>query len=182
MTIICLESDVEKDYAHFLSEFIQETIEDKNPESIATIRSFWDNEYSWEEIQEKAAVDGSTWYVWWMDGVRKYMQKELNGMAESKVKESRVNCKRCGLEVTTRITQMLDSPEGYCAAGTRDSVAIRHCDENTMVRLGKLATLGVQTGLLFARTHARGGASEKTMLKAEAELDEIMLGMKERKT
>jgi hypothetical protein len=180
VTVVCLETDVEKDYAHFLGEFIEETIADNNPESIATIRSFWDNDYSWEDIQEKAAVEGSTWYVWWMDGVRKYMEKELAAMSEEK--EPVNNCKRCGLQKTTRLTEMLDSPGGFCAAATRDSVAIRLCDEKTMIRLGGLAALGVRTGLLFAAKYAQGGASEQAMRKAEAELTEISEGMKDRQT
>lgn len=56
MTVICLETDIEKDYSQFLSEFIEETVEDKSPESIALIRSFWNDEYTWENIQRMAAV------------------------------------------------------------------------------------------------------------------------------
>ena len=27
----------------------------------------------WADIKEKLDVEGSAWYVWWMDGVHKYM-------------------------------------------------------------------------------------------------------------
>lgn len=70
--IIDLESPEEKDYSQFLSDYIQETIESQDKHSIAYIRALWDDE-SWESIVRKANTEGSTWYVWWMDGVRAYM-------------------------------------------------------------------------------------------------------------
>jgi hypothetical protein len=33
------------------------------------LRKLWDNE-SWKSVKEKLYSEGSTWYVWWMDGVR----------------------------------------------------------------------------------------------------------------
>lgn len=51
MTIICLESAMEQDYCHFLSELINEAKESGDAEEIALIRSFWGNKDSWEEIQ-----------------------------------------------------------------------------------------------------------------------------------
>ena len=76
MTVICLESAMEEDYSHFLSELIEEAKAGGAEEEVALIRSFWGNEYTWEQIQEMAAVEGSTWYVWWMDGVRAYIRYE----------------------------------------------------------------------------------------------------------
>ena len=72
----CFESAEEEDYSTFLGEYIQETEESKDPEAIYLICSFWNNENDWETIVERAAVEGSTWYVWWMDGVRAYMRYE----------------------------------------------------------------------------------------------------------
>lgn len=74
--VICLESRMEQDYSYFLSEMIEDARVNGTEEEIALIRSFWGNENSWEEIQERAAVEGSTWYVWWMDGVRAYLRYE----------------------------------------------------------------------------------------------------------
>lgn len=76
MTVICLESAVEQDYSFFLSELIEEAKAGGTEEEIELIRSFWGKQYSWDDIQEKAAADGSTWYVWWMDGVRAYIRHE----------------------------------------------------------------------------------------------------------
>jgi len=30
---------------------------------------------SWDSIKKKLEAEGSTWYVWWMDGVREYMKQ-----------------------------------------------------------------------------------------------------------
>jgi len=76
MTIICLESSMEQDYSYFLSELIEDAKDGGSDEEIALIRSFWGNENTWEEIKERASVENSTWYVWWMDGVRAYIRHE----------------------------------------------------------------------------------------------------------
>ena len=34
-------------------------------------------EEPWQSIKKKLEMEGSTWYVWWMDGVRKYMTENL---------------------------------------------------------------------------------------------------------
>ena len=31
---------------------------------------------SWKSIKNKLETEGSVWYVWWMDGVRKFMREE----------------------------------------------------------------------------------------------------------
>lgn len=59
-------------YANSLITWISNTIKSKDAKSIEAIRSLWDDE-PWEEIQTKILTDGSTWYVWWMDGLRKYI-------------------------------------------------------------------------------------------------------------
>ena len=40
------------------------------------LREIWDDE-DWDSIKEKLETEGSVWYVWWMDGVRKLMEMEL---------------------------------------------------------------------------------------------------------
>lgn len=76
-SIICLESAVEQDYSWFLSEFIAETKESQDADDVSLIRSFWNNEDSWEDILEKTSYEDSRWYVWWMDGVRAYIRHEF---------------------------------------------------------------------------------------------------------
>lgn len=36
------------------------------------LRKLWGSE-SWQSIKSKLAVEGSVWYVWYMDGVRKHL-------------------------------------------------------------------------------------------------------------
>jgi len=38
------------------------------------LRKLWDGE-QWSSIKEKLNTEGSVWYVWYMDGVHKYMQE-----------------------------------------------------------------------------------------------------------
>lgn len=99
-------------------------------------------------------------------------------MSEKKPAELE-KCKRCGLPKTARVTDMLDAPDKCCAAGTYDSVAGRVCDGNTMLRLSKLASEGINAGLLFSVQY-NGKATERAMRKAQAELDEIVERMKDR--
>lgn len=64
----------EFDKASFcLSEDITIAIETQDDELIKSIRKYWDNE-SWNSIQRKFNTEGSTWYVWWQDGVNNYMR------------------------------------------------------------------------------------------------------------
>lgn len=69
-----MESCEVQDAAYILGEDIELAKKTGDPAAIAEIRALWDNEL-WEDIVEKAAVEGSTWYVWWMDGVRAYMRR-----------------------------------------------------------------------------------------------------------
>jgi len=38
----------------------------------AYLRKLWDGE-SWKSIKAKLMVEGSCWYVWYMDGVRQHL-------------------------------------------------------------------------------------------------------------
>jgi hypothetical protein len=72
--IINLESPGEEACSHLLSCWIQETMQSKDPNEKRKIRRLWGNE-KWESIMRKIKVEGSTWYVWWMDGVRAFMAR-----------------------------------------------------------------------------------------------------------
>jgi hypothetical protein len=61
------------DYSHLLSQEINLAIETQDQNLIDKIRFYWDNE-SWESIQRKFNTEGSTWYVWWSDGVNKFAE------------------------------------------------------------------------------------------------------------
>lgn len=69
-------------YINSLVNWITATIHNGDKDSIEAIRSLWDDE-SWESIQEKLLTEASTWHVWWMDGVRKYIAIWLPDAAES---------------------------------------------------------------------------------------------------
>jgi hypothetical protein len=77
---VTLQNDVEHamelDYSDFLRELIEEAKESGDAAKIALICSIWGNTCTWELIQERAAAEGNTWYVWWMDGVRAYIRYE----------------------------------------------------------------------------------------------------------
>jgi hypothetical protein len=83
--IINLETTREETASYILSEFIQEAIETKDRNLIRRIRRLWrydvfgrgsKNGERWSEIKKKCSVEGSTWYVWWMDGVRAFMRRK----------------------------------------------------------------------------------------------------------
>lgn len=74
MSVITLEDVEVREAAYLLGEDIDLAKRTNDPALIAEIRVLWDNE-PWEDILEKAAVEGSTWYVWWMDGARAYLRK-----------------------------------------------------------------------------------------------------------
>jgi len=82
-SIIQLESAEQEDAAYILMQNIELAEQTKDPEAIAEIRALWDGE-EWEDILGKARCEGSTWYVWWMDGVRRFMEiarrTEYNGV------------------------------------------------------------------------------------------------------
>lgn len=77
-SIICLESRDQEDAGYMLWQDIELADKTKDPDLIAEIRLLWDNE-EWDDIITKARVEGSAWYVWWMDGVRAYMRRASAG-------------------------------------------------------------------------------------------------------
>ena len=76
-SIICLESPGEEYYSWSLSTWIAATIESQDEDAKAAIRSLWNDEDAWDDIVKKTKDETSAWYVWWMDGVRKYRQIDL---------------------------------------------------------------------------------------------------------
>lgn len=68
-----LESPMERDYGYSLSVWIQDVIDEPSDAGIAAIRALWDNE-SWESIVERFQTEGSTWAVWFSDGLNAYMK------------------------------------------------------------------------------------------------------------
>lgn len=68
---ILAESDIAY-YSNSLIEWVGKVLKEQDSEGIDAIRSLWDGE-SWASIQEKLMTEGSTWHVWWMDGLRKYI-------------------------------------------------------------------------------------------------------------
>ncbi len=73
-SIIQLESAEQEAAGYILSQDIALAESTNDPALIAEIRALWDDE-PWEAILEKAKTEGSTWYVWWMDGVRRFILK-----------------------------------------------------------------------------------------------------------
>ena len=63
-------------YSEVLSELINNVIISNDPEEIKNIRKLFNNE-SWESIVTKFNDEGSTWIVWWMDGVSSFMKEKL---------------------------------------------------------------------------------------------------------
>lgn len=60
-------------HSDMLSEMIQDNIDNPDQAQIEKIRAFWDGE-KWDSIVAKFETEGSTWYVWWTDGVQAYVQ------------------------------------------------------------------------------------------------------------
>jgi len=63
-------------YSEALSDHINDAIISNDQESIKNIRKLFNNE-SWESIVKKFTTEGSTWIVWWIDGVNSYMNEKL---------------------------------------------------------------------------------------------------------
>ncbi len=76
-SIIQLESREEEDAAYILAQNIELAERTKDPAAIAEIRALWGDE-DWDDILKKSRAEGSTWYVWWMDGVRAFLYKIQN--------------------------------------------------------------------------------------------------------
>lgn len=52
--------------------FIVDRAIEGNRKAQSYLRKLWDGE-SWASIKGKLLVEGSSWYVWWMDGVRRHL-------------------------------------------------------------------------------------------------------------
>ena len=65
-----LES-TEEDIASDLLNIIAETALRGNRSAQNYLRKLWDNE-SWQSIKDKLLTEGSAWYVWYTDGVRRH--------------------------------------------------------------------------------------------------------------
>jgi hypothetical protein len=74
-SIIKLENEMQDFYSYLLASMIEQAQETKDEDLINEIRSLWDGE-SFERIIEKSEAEGSTWYVWWMDGVNALIRQE----------------------------------------------------------------------------------------------------------
>jgi hypothetical protein len=81
-SVWCLETPIEQDSSYLLGEMIRLADETKDPDEIALIRSFWDNEDDWETVVERSQCESSAWYVWWMDGVRAFVRHEQKETAD----------------------------------------------------------------------------------------------------
>jgi len=62
-------------YSWWLARIINQAIQSKDNELIDYIRSLWHNE-SWDSIIQKFQTEGSTWVVWWNDGINALYAKE----------------------------------------------------------------------------------------------------------
>ncbi len=83
--IIKLETKEEDAASHLLSQLLEEAIETHDPNLIRRLRRLWRHDINgrsskhgerWASIKHKASVEGSTWYVWWMEGVRNFMKRK----------------------------------------------------------------------------------------------------------
>lgn len=77
-SVIQLESEELEAAGYILMQNIELADKTKDPDAIAEIRALWDDE-PWEDIVGKARVEGSMWYVWWMDGVRAFLNHLKSG-------------------------------------------------------------------------------------------------------
>lgn len=59
-------------YADSLYYWIMSTDKMKDEAGRQAICGLWDGE-AWASIMSKVRTEGSTWIVWWMDGVRRYI-------------------------------------------------------------------------------------------------------------
>lgn len=68
--VLELKSEEEKMVSDMLSKITDKALEG-NIEQQQFLSNLWNGE-SWDSIKSKVLAEGSTWYVWWMDGVRKF--------------------------------------------------------------------------------------------------------------
>ena len=55
-----------------LNQIIDRAFKSSGSSERAYLRKLWDGE-SWQSIKEKLMVEGSAWYVWYMDGVKQHL-------------------------------------------------------------------------------------------------------------
>ena len=80
--IIELETDAEK-FAICDLESIVDSAFAGDRKSQNYLKKLWDGE-NWPSIKEKIECEGSTWYVWMMDGVRKHLQNLIREYQKDK--------------------------------------------------------------------------------------------------
>lgn len=78
MSIIVLESKREEAACDVLGAMVQRAIDTRDRNLIRRLRRLWDGE-PWTQIKERAMCEGSTWYVWWMDGVKALIRRNQRG-------------------------------------------------------------------------------------------------------
>lgn len=54
----------------------------ENSSSAQSIRALWDDE-EWGSIMGKLRTEENTWIVWWMDGVRRYIEIDRDHSADT---------------------------------------------------------------------------------------------------
>lgn len=68
-----LESKDEEFASQMLSQIVDKALEGDETQQ-KFLSELWDGE-GWDSVKAKVLTEGSTWYVWWMDGVRKFMSQ-----------------------------------------------------------------------------------------------------------
>ena len=74
--VICLESELENFYCAIVSNFYTGALKAKGWKA-HNMRKELEHifESPWETIKERMETEGSVWYVWYMDGIRKYISE-----------------------------------------------------------------------------------------------------------
>jgi uncharacterized Zn finger protein (UPF0148 family) len=67
-----LETPEEESAIDYLSSISNKALSGDD-QSQEILMNLWDE--NWESIKDKLETEGSTWYVWWMDGVREFARK-----------------------------------------------------------------------------------------------------------
>jgi len=68
----CFESCGEEMAIEDLNIIIDAAMQFHGNNGRAYLCTLWDGE-QWQSIKRKLLTDGSVWYVWWMDGVRRHL-------------------------------------------------------------------------------------------------------------
>jgi len=71
-----LETQAQDEASEDLNIIIEGALEFSGVAERAYLRKLWDDE-SWESIKKKLMVEGSVWYVWYMDGVNRHLTNIL---------------------------------------------------------------------------------------------------------